>query len=216
MKPTITIVLSICVISVFAQGTKPIAITPKDVMAKLAAKSKATTSYSYEWDYIVRNEKNGKMEDKETYKLEFLKPHYRKMTIIQRDFFSNGAVMIYNPDEDSMVNARKGIIRRSYKTNDSEIDGFFRTDLGFITSELQDLFKGSKNQTMKVETFDGKSAYHLTFTPQGKKYTRVDLWLDKSTDMPLKIEYHDAKGLYSMRHFKSHTFKQYTKNDFKF
>lgn len=216
MKSTTAILLSVCVIGMFAQGTKPAAIAPKDVMAKFIAKSKATASYSYQWDYIVRNEKSGKMEDKETYKLEFLKPHYRKMTIIQRDFFSNGAVMIYNPDEDKMVNARKGIIRRSYKTDDSEIDGFFRTDLGFISSELQDLFKGSKNQTVKQETLDGRKVYHLTFSPQGKKYTKVDLWLDAADSIPCKIEYHDAKGLYSRRHIKSYAFKQYTKNDFKF
>jgi outer membrane lipoprotein-sorting protein len=216
VKSAILACLFVCMIGVLAQGTKPQTIAPKEVMAKMVAKSKATASYSYQWDYRERDEKSGKMNDKETYKLEFLKPNYRKMTIVERDFFSNGAVLIYNPDEDSMVNARKGIIRRSYKTDDSEIDGYFRTDFGSITAELQDLFKGSKGQTVKQESLDGRQVWHLTFSPQGKKYTKVDIWLDTTDDMLRKIEFHDAKGLYSSRHFKSYAFKQYTKNDFKF
>ncbi|OYT68333.1 MAG: hypothetical protein CFK48_11915, partial [Armatimonadetes bacterium CP1_7O] len=72
--------------------------TPQQLMQQFAQKVARTRAYSYTWEFQERDERTGKLGEKQIYKLEFLQPHYRKMTIIQRDLFSNGAVLIYNPD----------------------------------------------------------------------------------------------------------------------
>ncbi|OYT68419.1 MAG: hypothetical protein CFK48_11650, partial [Armatimonadetes bacterium CP1_7O] len=122
--------------------------TPQQLMQQFAQKVARTRAYSYTWEFQERDERSGKLGDKQIYKLEFLQPHYRKMTIIQRDLFSNGAVLIYNPDVEKKVHARKGLIRRVYELNDPEIARFFETDLGSILKDLQRLFRGAKAETV--------------------------------------------------------------------
>jgi len=111
--------------------------TPQQLMQQFAQKVARTRAYRYTWEFQERDEQTGKLGAKQIYMLEFLQPHYRKMTIVQRDAFSNGAVLIHNPDLDTKVHARKGFIRRVYERNDPEVARFFETDLGYILKDLQ-------------------------------------------------------------------------------
>lgn len=212
MKIGWTALMMVCA-CLLAFGQK--APSAQEAMSKLAAKSKSINSMAWKWEYQKRD--GDKMGSKEVYELEFLKPNYRRMTIIQRDFFSNGAVLIYNSDEDSKVNARKGIIKRSYETGDSEIDGFFRSDLPTVVKELQEWFKGAKADPVKSEMQSGKATWLVSYKPvSGKPYTQVKVWLDAKDWMPRRIELYDAKGLYSLRLYISYNVKSFTKDHFKF
>lgn len=209
---TIGMILGAVAVVAWAQNLP----TAQQVMQRLAQKANTTRSYAYQWEFQERDEKTGKLGDKQVYKLEFLKPHYRKMTIIQRDLFSNGAVLIYNPDEDSKVNARRGIIRRSYEKNDPEIARFFETDLDHIVKDLQRLFRGSQAEPVKSTTVNGRNGWQVVFRPRGDAIQRVVLVVDAQDSMPLRIEYHDAKGLRSVRAFTEYSFPNLKPDDFKF
>ncbi|MER3401848.1 MAG: hypothetical protein C4337_00735 [Armatimonadota bacterium] len=74
--------------------------TPQTVLNRLVQKARTTRAYAYHWELQQRDPRTNKLGEKQVYKLELLKPPYRKLTIIQRDPFSNGAVLIYNPDKD--------------------------------------------------------------------------------------------------------------------
>ncbi len=196
----------------FAQQTP----TAPQVMQRLVQKANTTRSYAYQWEFQERDEKTGKLGDKQIYKLEFLKPHYRKMTIIQRDLFSNGAVLIYNPDVEKKVNARKGLIRRSYEINDPEIANFFKTDLEWIAQDLQRLFKGAKIEGVKQVKLGQHDCYQLIYAPKDDPVTRVVLWLDVKDSMPRRIEYADSKGIRSLRVYTEYSFPNLKPDDFKF
>ncbi|MCS7301766.1 MAG: hypothetical protein NZ556_09475 [Fimbriimonadales bacterium] len=190
--------------------------TPQQLMQQFAQKVARTRAYSYTWEFQERDEKTGKLGEKQIYKLEFLQPHYRKMTIIQRDLFSNGATVIYNPDVDKKVHARKGIIRREYETNDPEIKRFFETDLGSILKDLQRLFRGAAAEPVKRERQGQREVYLLRFAPKSDPVQRVSLTLDARDLMPLRIEYADAKGTRSLRVFTEYAFPNLKPDDFKF
>jgi outer membrane lipoprotein-sorting protein len=190
--------------------------TPQQLMQQFAQKVARTRAYSYTWEFQERDEKTSKLGDKQIYKLEFLQPHYRKMTIIQRDLFSNGAVVIYNPDVEKKVLARRGIIRREYETNDPEIKRFFETDLGFILKDLQRLFRGAKADTVKRAKQGQRDGFTLSFAPQNDPVQRVNFTLDARDLMPLRIEYADSKGTRSLRVFTEYAFPNLKPDDFKF
>ncbi len=190
--------------------------TAQQLLQRLVQKANTTRSYAYQWEFQERDEKTGKLGSKQIYKLEFLKPHYRKMTIIQRDLFSNGAVLIYNPDVENKVNARKGLLRRSYDPNDPEIEGFFKTDLDWIAKDLQRLFQGAKVESVKQVKLGQHECFQLAYAPKGDPITRVVVWLDAKDSMPRRIEYHDAQGLRSLRVFTEYSFPNLKPDDFKF
>ncbi|GBC89857.1 MAG: outer membrane lipoprotein-sorting protein [Fimbriimonadales bacterium] len=188
--------------------------TPQAVLNRLSQKAKTTRAYAYQWDYFKRDPNTGKLGAKQVYKLEFLKPHYRKLTIIQRDLFSNGAVLTYNPDQDSKVHARKGIIHRTYAPDDPEVADFFRTDLEWIANDLQRLFKGAKAEPVQRVKYNNRDCFRVAFAPKDATYTRVVLWLEVNDSMPIRIEYHDAKGLYSVREYTDYSFPNLKVDDF--
>lgn len=190
--------------------------TPQQLMQQFAQKVARTRAYSYTWEFQERDEKSGKLGDKQIYKLEFLQPHYRKMTIIQRDLFSNGAVLIYNPDVEKKVHARKGLIRRVYELNDPEIARFFETDLGSILKDLQRLFRGAKAEAVKREKMGQREGYTLRFAPPKDAVQQVSLTLEVRDLMPLRIEYADSKGTRSLRVFTEYAFPNLKPDDFKF
>ncbi|OYT69151.1 MAG: hypothetical protein CFK49_12515 [Armatimonadetes bacterium JP3_11] len=190
--------------------------TPQQLMQQFAQKVARTRAYSYTWEFQERDERSGKLGDKQIYKLEFLQPHYRKMTIIQRDLFSNGAVLIYNPDVEKKVHARKGLIRRVYELNDPEIARFFETDLGSILKDLQRLFRGAKAETVKRERIGQRDGYTLRFAPRNDAVQQVSLTLEVRDLMPLRIEYADAKGIRSLRVFTEYAFPNLKPDDFQF
>jgi outer membrane lipoprotein-sorting protein len=190
--------------------------TPQQLMQQFAQKVARTRAYSYTWEFQERDEKSGKLGDKQIYKLEFLQPHYRKMTIIQRDLFSNGAVLIYNPDVEKKVHARKGLIRRVYELDDPEIARFFETDLGSILKDLQRLFRGAKAEAVKREKMGQREGYTLRFAPPKDAVQQVSLTLEVRDLMPLRIEYADSKGTRSLRVFTEYAFPNLKPDDFKF
>ncbi|MCX7925272.1 MAG: hypothetical protein N2554_05615 [Fimbriimonadales bacterium] len=190
--------------------------TPQQLMQQFAQKVARTRAYSYTWEFQERDEKTGKLGEKQIYKLEFLQPHYRKMTIIQRDLFSNGATLIYNPDVEKKVHARKGIIRRVYELNDPEIARFFETDLGHILKDLQRLFRGAKAEPVQREKIGQREGYTLRFAPVKDPVQRVSLTLERNDLMPLRIEYADSKGTRSLRVFTEYAFPNLKPDDFKF
>lgn len=190
--------------------------TPQQLMQQFAQKVARTRSYSYTWEFQERDEKTGKLGDKQIYKLEFLQPHYRKMTIIQRDLFSNGATVIYNPDVDKKVLARRGIIRREYETNDPEIKRFFETDLGYILKDLQRLFRGAKADPVKRAKQAQREVFTLSFASQNDPVERVNFTVDARDMMPWRIEYADSKGTRSLRVFTEYAFPNLKPDDFKF
>lgn len=211
MKKRIVVIGIIASLVFSAAQTVP---TAQQVVQSLLNRARTTQAYAYQWEYQERDNKTGKLGEKEIYKLEFLKPHYRKLTIIQRDFFSNGAVLTYNPDKDKKVHARKSLIHRTYEPNDPEIDGFFKTDLDYIAKDIQRLFKGSRTEPVKQGQFSGKPVWILTFYPANDEIKKVVLWLDARDAMPRRIEYHDAKGLRSVRVYTSYSFPKLTPDDF--
>lgn len=184
------------------------------IIDQLARKAKTTRAYSYQWEFQRRDPKTGKLSEKQIYKLEFLQPHYRKLTIIQRDFFSNGAVLTYNPDKDSRVHARKGLIHRTYEPNDPEVADFFRTDLVWIAGDIQRLFKTGKVESVQTVNYRECECYRLAFATKDSLYRRVVLWLEKRDAMPIRIEYYDSKGLYSVREFTNYAFPTLKPDDF--
>lgn len=190
--------------------------TPQQLMQQFAQKVARTRAYSYTWEFQERDEKTGKLGDKQIYKLEFLQPHYRKMTIIQRDLFSNGAVLIYNPDVEKKVHARKGLLRRVYEPNDPEIARFFETDLGSILKDLQRLFRGAKAEPVQRGQSGQREGYTLRFEPRNDPVQRVSLTLEVRDLMPLRIEYADSKGVRSLRVFTEYAFPNLKPDDFKF
>ncbi len=191
-------------------------LTPQQLMQQFAQKVARTRSYSYTWEFQERDEKTGKLGDKQIYKLEFLQPYYRKMTIIQRDLFSNGATVIYNPDVDKKVLARRGIIRREYETNDPEIKRFFETDLGYILKDLQRLFRGAKADPVKRAKQAQREVFTLSFASQNDPVERVNFTVDARDMMPWRIEYADSKGTRSLRVFTEYAFPNLKPDDFKF
>ncbi len=207
-----TIGLLITALTAWAQNPP----TAQQVIQRLVQKANTTRAYAYQWEFQERDEKTGKLGDKQVYKLEFLKPHYRKMTIIQRDLFSNGAVLIYNPDVEDRVNARRGIIRRTYEKNDPEIARFFETDLDYIARDIQRLFRGAQAEPMKSVQVSGRNCWQVVFRPRGDAIQRVVLVMDAQDWMPRRIEYHDAKGLRSVRVFTEYSFPNLKPDDFKF
>ncbi len=190
--------------------------TPQQLMQQFAQKVARTRAYSYTWEFQERDEKTGKLGDKQIYKLEFLQPHYRKMTIIQRDLFSNGAVLIYNPDVEKKVHARKGLIRRVYEPNDPEIARFFETDLGHILKDLQRLFRGAKADPIQRAKQRQREVFTLSFAPQNDPVERVNFTIDARDLMPWRIEYADSKGTRSLRVFTEYAFPNLKPDDFKF
>jgi outer membrane lipoprotein-sorting protein len=138
------------------------------------------------------------------------------MTIIQRDLFSNGAVLIYNPDVEKKVHARKGLIRRVYELDDPEIARFFETDLGSILKDLQRLFRGAKAEAVKREKMGQREGYTLRFAPPKDAVQQVSLTLEVRDLMPLRIEYADSKGTRSLRVFTEYAFPNLKPDDFKF
>ncbi|GIV08311.1 MAG: hypothetical protein KatS3mg019_0402 [Fimbriimonadales bacterium] len=190
--------------------------TPQQLMQQFAQKVARTRAYSYTWEFQERDDKTGKLGDKQIYKLEFLQPHYRKMSIIQRDLFSNGATVIYNPDVDKKVLARRGIIRREYEVNDPEIKRFFETDLGYILRDLQRLFRGAKANAVKRAQQGQREVFTLRFAPQNDPVGQVNFTLDSRDLMPWRIEYADSKGTRSMRVFTEYAFPILKPDDFKF
>ncbi len=190
--------------------------TPQQLMQQFAQKVSRTRAYSYTWEFQERDEKTGKLGDKQIYKLEFLQPHYRKMTIIQRDLFSNGAVLIYNPDVEKKVHARKGLIRRVYEPDDPEIKRFFETDLGHILKDLQRLFRRAKADPVKRAKQGQREVFTLSFAPQTDPVDRVNFTIDARDLMPWRIEYADSKGTRSLRVFTEYGFPNLKPDDFKF
>lgn len=190
--------------------------TPQQLMQQFAQKVARTRAYSYTWEFQERDERTGKLGEKQIYKLEFLQPHYRKMTIIQRDLFSNGAVLIYNPDVEKKVHARKGLIRRVYEPNDPEIARFFETDLGSILKDLQRLFRGAKAEAVRRERVGQREGNTLRFAPLKDAVQRVSLTLEVRDLMPLRIEYADSKGTRSLRVFTEYAFPNLKPDDFQF
>lgn len=191
-------------------------LTPQQLMQQFAQKVARTRAYSYIWEFQERDPKTGKLSEKQIYQLEFLQPHYRKMTIIQRDLFSNGAVLIYNPDIDNRVHARKGLLRRVYEPNDPEIARFFETDLASILKDLERLFRGAKADPVKREKLGQREGYTLRFAPPKDAVQRVSLTLEARDLMPLRIEYADAQGTRSLRVFTEYAFPNLKPEDFKF
>lgn len=190
--------------------------TPQQLMQQFAQKVARTRAYRYTWEFQERDAKTGKLGDKQVYQLEFLQPHYRKMTIIQRDLFSNGAVLIYNPDVDPKVQARKGVIRREYEPNDPEIQRFFETDLGYIVKDLQRLFRGAKADAVRRAQHRQREVFTLRFAPANDPVQRVDCLLDVRDLMPWRIEYADSQGVRSLRVFTEYAFPTLKPDDFKF
>ncbi|BCW95488.1 MAG: hypothetical protein WHS44_05965 [Fimbriimonadales bacterium] len=189
--------------------------TPQQLMAQFAQKVARTRAYRYTWEFQEREERTGKLGAKQIYTLEFLQPHYRKMTIVQRDAFSNGAVLTYNPDAEKKVHARKGFIRRVYELNDPEIARFFETDLGYILKDLQRLFRGAKAEPVKSVQQGQRNGYQLIFAPRNDPVQRVAFTLERTDLMPLRIEYADAKGVRSLRLYTDYAFPNLTVEDFK-
>lgn len=190
--------------------------TPQQLMQQFAQRVARTRAYRYTWEFQERDAKTGKLGDKQVYQLEFLQPHYRKMTIIQRDLFSNGAVLIYNPDVDKKVHARKGVIRREYEPNDPEIQRFFETDLGYIVKDLQRLFRGAKADAVRRAQHRQREVFTLRFTPANDPVQRVDCLLDARDLMPWRIEYADSQGVRSLRVFTEYAFPTLKPDDYKF
>lgn len=188
--------------------------TPPQLMQQFAQKVARTRAYRYTWEFQERDDKTGKLGAKQIYTLEFLQPHYRKMTIVQRDAFSNGAVLTYNPDLEKRVHARKGIIRRVYALDDPEIARFFETDLGYLLKDLQRLFRGARAEPVKSVVQGQRNGYQLTYAPQKDPVQRVILTLERTDLMPLRIEYADAKGTRSLRIYTGYAFLNLTPNDF--
>jgi len=147
--------------------------TPQQLMQMFAQKVARTRAYRYTWEFQERDEKTGKLGAKQIYTLEFLQPHYRKMTIIQRDLFSNGAVLTYNPDIEKKVHARKGLIHRVYEPNDPEITRFFETDLGYILKDLQRLFVARRRSLSKARC---KGSGRLTSSSLRRPKTPCSAW----------------------------------------
>jgi hypothetical protein len=189
--------------------------TPQQLMQQFAQKVARMRAYRYTWEFQERDEKTGKLSAKQIYTLEFLRPHYRKMTIIQRDLFSNGAVLTYNPDVEKKVHARKGLIHRVYEPNDPEIARFFETDLGYILKDLQRLFRGAKAEPVKSVQEGQRNGYQLVFAPPKDVVQRVVFVVERADLMPLRIEYADAKGTRSLRVYTDYSFPNLTPNDFK-
>jgi hypothetical protein len=189
--------------------------TPQQLMQMFAQKVARTRAYRYTWEFQERDEKTGKLGAKQIYTLEFLQPHYRKMTIIQRDLFSNGAVLTYNPDIEKKVHARKGLIHRVYEPNDPEMARFFETDLGYILKDLQRLFRGAEAEPVKSALQGQREAYQLIFAPPKDPVQRVALALERRDLMPLRMEYADAKGTRSLRVYTEYSFPSLTPDDFK-
>jgi len=189
--------------------------TPQQLMQMFAQKVARTRAYRYTWEFQERDEKTGKLSAKQIYTLEFLQPHYRKMTIVQRDPFSNGAVLTYNPDIEKRVHARKGLIHRVYEPNDPEIARFFETDLGYILKDLRRLFRGAKAEPVQGVSQGQREAYQLGFAPPKDPVQRVVLALERRDLMPLRIEYADAKGTRSLRIYTEYSFPSLTPDDFK-
>jgi hypothetical protein len=188
--------------------------TPQQLMQQFAQKVARTRTYRYTWEFQERDEQTGKLGAKQIYMLEFLQPHYRKMTIVQRDAFSNGAVLIHNPDLDTKVHARKGFIRRVYERNDPEVARFFETDLGYILKDLQRLFRDAKAEPVKSVQHGQHNGYQLAFAPPKDLVQRVVLVLERTDLMPLRIEYADSKGTRSLRVYTDYAFPNLTKDDF--
>lgn len=188
--------------------------TPSQLMQQFAQKVARTRAYRYTWEFQERDDKTGKLGAKHIYTLEFLQPHYRKMTIVQRDAFSNGAVLIYNPDIEKKVHARKGFIRRVYELDAPEIARFFETDLGYILKDLQRLFRGAKAERVKSVVQGQRNGYQLAYAPQKDPVQRVILTLERTDLMPLRVEYADAKGTRSLRVYTDYTFPNLTPSDF--
>jgi hypothetical protein len=140
--------------------------TPQAVLNRLSQKAKTTRAYAYQWDYFKRDPNTGKLGAKQVYKLEFLKPHYRKLTIIQRDLFSNGAVLTYNPDQDSKVHARKGIIHRTYAPDDPEVADFFRTDLGMDCERPPAALQGCESRTCPAREIQQSRLFPCCLRPE--------------------------------------------------
>jgi outer membrane lipoprotein-sorting protein len=197
---------------IVASAQKP--PSAQQVVQSLLTRARTTQSYAYQWEYQERDASTGKLGAKEIYKLEFLKPHYRELTIIQRDFFSNGAVLTYNPDKDKKVHARKGIIHRTYEPNDSEIANFFKTDLDYIARDIQRLFKGSRAEPVGQGQMDGRAVWIVTFYPANDEIKKVVLWIDAQDAMPRRIEHHDAQGLRSLRVYTDYSFPKLKTDDF--
>lgn len=185
-----------------------------DMVKRLQAKAKGLKSYSIEWSYDGRNEKTGKVKPTEKYKLDFLVPNLRRMTVVQKDFASNGAVIIYNPAVDKLVVAKKFLLTRKFPVNDKEISGYFDTDLASIAAKVAGAFAGSTTATSKEVTFDGKKVIQVSFKPKAK-YTQVSLWIDAQDNMPRQVEFWDAKGLQDRRHFTAYSFASFKADEFK-
>ncbi len=185
-----------------------------EMIKRMQTRAKGLKSYSIEWSYDGRNEKTGKVKPTEKYKLDFLVPDLRRMTVVQKDFASNGAVIIYNPAVDKMVVAKKFLLTRKFALNDKEIDGYFDTDLASITAKVSAAFAGSTAPTSKETTFDGKKVIQVSFKPKAK-YTQVNLWIDAKDNMPRQIEFWDAKGLQDRRHFTAYSFASFKPEEFK-
>lgn len=188
--------------------------TPVQVVNGLLNKAKATKSYTYEWTYDGVS-KDGKSHKGEKFKLDFLAPNFRRMTIVQRDAFSNGAVVIYNPTVNANeVVGKKFMIRKTYKKNDPQIDGYFDTDLLSIANKINLHFKGSKNAKVTATTLDGKKVTLLEFAPVGKPITQVKVWVDAKDMIARKVEFFTAKGLQDRRHFTSYAFTKFAATEF--
>lgn len=153
-----------------------------------------TCKFSYEED------KGGSMSGG-TYDYKFKKPYIVRLEGVDGE--NKGTIVVYRPDQDGdFVHVKKGILPLKLKKTNGMVKDFFKSDLGFDIKYAQDFVKSSgASITLKSSgSVKGRNADVLELAAKkGGEFSKVLVYVDKATKMPIQIDRYKGEKLFSHR-----------------
>lgn len=153
-----------------------------------------TCKFSYEEDH------GGSMSGG-TYDYKFKKPYIVRLEGVDGE--NKGTIVVYRPDQDGdFVHVKKGILPLKLKKTNGMVKDFFKSDLGFDIKYAQEFAKstGASITLKSSASVKGRNADVLELAAKkGGEFSKVVVYVDKATKMPIQIDRYKGTKLFSHR-----------------
>ncbi|MFH1538020.1 MAG: outer membrane lipoprotein-sorting protein [bacterium] len=170
---------------------------PEAMLAGMTEAFKEVKDYSAKFEWVEMKEKK---EERQLCDFIFMKPDYQRIKVLAGG--DKGSSAAYNPSKSTKkVAAKRGFFPTITLAKDSEmLGGFFDAGIYEDIDAVQGEAKNAEISELGEEKVGEYDTVKIEIVPEEpKEYSKTIAWIDKKTNLPIKVEYYKKDNLYGRK-----------------